>query len=183
MNKEHYIKSPDNKWFDGYSNHDVLILDELRKQTFTCAYLLRLLDRYKMGVEVKGGTRQMVAKVIIVTSSKSPEALWADMAGLADPEDVGQLQRRITEVVQLPKPEDYKHRFLARMRKALEDMGKPEVTEADDKYGEWDNRSGEPVPAYIPAMFQPQPQETPNTGGASASSAPKRARSEILPFS
>ena len=36
-----FTKMPGNRWFCGYDGHDVLILDDLRKETFSYNYLLQ----------------------------------------------------------------------------------------------------------------------------------------------
>ena len=96
-----FIKQSSCKWWDGYNAEEVVILDDLRKGDFFFHQLLRVLDRYKLMVEVKGGSVPMVAKLIIVTCSMPPEQLWARI-GDTENEDVGQLLRRIDRVVQFP---------------------------------------------------------------------------------
>lgn len=64
------------KWWEGYDAHEVVIIDELRESCFTVSDLLQLLDRYEYKVENKGGSRQLLAKHIIITSPKSPENLF-----------------------------------------------------------------------------------------------------------
>ena len=76
-----FFKPPDTRWFDGYDGNDVLVLNDLRKNTFTFSYLLDLLDRYDFQVEVKGGYVSMLAKVIVITCSKSHAGLWAELGG------------------------------------------------------------------------------------------------------
>lgn len=89
-----YIWGPEqDKWFCGYDNHKHVILDEFRGQ-LPYGFLLRLLDRYPMRVQVKGGSREFVADEIIITSPKHPTAWYSDL-----PDDrINQLLRRITEI-------------------------------------------------------------------------------------
>lgn len=82
------------KWFDGYDGHDTVIFDDYRGTELPFTLMLRLLDRYPMSVEIKGGFRPWVAKTIIVTSQLSPE----DAHGHHRGEDLDQLLRRITLV-------------------------------------------------------------------------------------
>jgi hypothetical protein len=93
-NPEAYIKDNSNKWWCGYDQHEVVIIDDMRHDTFEYHKLLRLLDRYPNQVECKGGNRQMVANKIIITSPYSPEQMFAGRIA----EDLGQLLRRITEI-------------------------------------------------------------------------------------
>jgi len=87
----YYVKDPTNKWWDGYDQQDVVIIDDYRRDFATFATLLRLFDRYAMSVEYKGGTIQFNSKMIIVTSPKDPKQTWE---GRSD-EDIQQLMRRI----------------------------------------------------------------------------------------
>ena len=129
-----YIKPPDTKWFDGYDGQDVVILNDLRKGTFTFNYLLELLDRYPFLVEVKGGYRQFVARVVIITCSKSHAELWAQIAGCEN-EHLGQLTRRITKEVQLPLSLFEKRTLVREMRLGVQ---KPMEVGEDELYGRWD---------------------------------------------
>lgn len=82
------------KWFDGYDGHETVIFDDYRGTELPFTLMLRLLDRYPMSVEVKGGYRPWAAKRIIVTSQLTPE----DAHGHHRGEDLNQLLRRITLV-------------------------------------------------------------------------------------
>lgn len=82
------------KWWDGYDAHEVVVVDDFRKDFCTFHELLRIFDRYPYRVETKGGSRQLLAKVIIVTCPWDPEVLFSGRSA----EDVGQLLRRISSV-------------------------------------------------------------------------------------
>ena len=84
------------KWWDGYEGQDGVLLDDLRPEWCKPAELLRLLDpyRYQYRVEIKGGTRHLVATKIWVTCPWHPRDFWKDTT-----EDPGQLIRRLTELV------------------------------------------------------------------------------------
>lgn len=135
---ETYCKPPDSRWFDGYDGQAVTVVNDLRKMTFTFSYLLDLLDRYPFQVEVKGGYRQFVSRVIVITSSKRHEDLWGELAG-AQNEHLEQLSRRITEQVQFPMALADKKALLFRMRTSLKTV----LSEQDDVFGVWDG-SGDP---------------------------------------
>ncbi len=81
------------RWFDGYDGHECAILDDFRPEWCKLSFLLRILDRYPMAVEVKGGMRQWKPKTIYITCPKHPEECYLD-AG----EDIKQLIRRITTI-------------------------------------------------------------------------------------
>lgn len=81
------------RWWQGYDAHDEVIIDDFRGDFCTFHELLRILDRYPFTVEVKGGSRQLVAKKIIITSCAPPERVYKDCG-----EKVDQLLRRLDEV-------------------------------------------------------------------------------------
>lgn len=82
------------KWFDGYDAHETVLFDDLRGEELPFAYFLRLLDRYPVKVEVKGGHRPFCPRNIIITSHHSPEEAFCHVRG----ENMAQLLRRITLV-------------------------------------------------------------------------------------
>lgn len=51
------------KWFDGYNGQQVVILDDFRTQDVKFNNLLRLFDRYRYRVEIKGGYADWTPKV------------------------------------------------------------------------------------------------------------------------
>lgn len=87
-----WVSGKDGKWFDGYDAHEVAVFDDFRKDFCTFHVLLRLLDRYPFRIEHKGGSRQFLARVIIVTCPWAPDVLYDNRSQ----EDIGQLMRRIT---------------------------------------------------------------------------------------
>lgn len=89
-----WISGKNLRWWQGYDGHEDVIIDDFRKDFCTFHELLRILDRYPYTVEVKGGSRQLVAKRIFITCPWHPEDLYDGK------EDVGQLLRRITHVRQ-----------------------------------------------------------------------------------
>lgn len=82
------------KWFDGYDGEPVAVFDDFRAEQCKFAFLLRLLDRYPLRVEVKGGFRQWRPDHIYFTSPFPPEELFRGEAS----EDLRQLLRRIDTV-------------------------------------------------------------------------------------
>lgn len=83
----------DGKWWCGYDGHKNVVWDEFRADQVKFSRLLRLLDKWPIAVEVKGGQRQLVAEKIIITCNKHPK----DVYDKSD-EEVQQLLRRIKEV-------------------------------------------------------------------------------------
>ncbi len=93
--EESYTCMETGKWFEGYDGHENVIIDDIRKDFMKFAVFLRLLDRYAFRVECKGGSRQFLAKKIIITSIYRHEDLWNTR------EDIYQLTRRIDECIHL----------------------------------------------------------------------------------
>lgn len=98
------------RWFDGYDGQTVAVLDDIRsKLVGSFAFFLRLLDRYPMDVEFKGGFVAWVPRVIFVTCPYSPDECFATRATHI-PEDIAQLQRRISWVVKVDEEYDKANR-------------------------------------------------------------------------
>lgn len=89
-----YVKMASNTWWDHYTGQTTVIIDDYRVTMCSFDYLLRLLDRYPMLVEIKGGTVKMNATRFIVTAPQQPEVMWC----LKTPEAIDQLLRRITTI-------------------------------------------------------------------------------------
>lgn len=83
------------KWWEGYDAHPDVVFDEFRGDFATFHEMLRILDRYPYRVEHKGGSRQLLARRIIITSCHPP----ADVYGGVSSEDKKQLFRRIDKVI------------------------------------------------------------------------------------
>lgn len=83
------------KWFEGYDAHENVLLDDIKdlsKEYYS--FLLELLDRYEVRVETKGGSRQFLAKNIIVTSIWHPKNMYQSY------NDAVELLRRIDEIIE-----------------------------------------------------------------------------------
>jgi hypothetical protein len=80
------------KWWDGYDQHETIVIDDFRASHMKFNNLLRLLDQYPYGREVKGGYRWLNSKNIITT--KHPKEVYNK-----SDEDTQQLMRRITKLL------------------------------------------------------------------------------------
>lgn len=91
------------QWFDGYNGQEWVIFDDFRRNMCTLAYLLRLLDRYPMQVQIKGGYINWTPKVIIITSPVNPETAYTYLDKFKNEEKIwdgyDQLERRIDDVI------------------------------------------------------------------------------------
>ena len=95
------------QWFDGYSNQKYALLDDFagKMSKFGLTDLLRLLDRYKLLVPIKGGFASWCPSSILITSNYHPRE-WYDWSsrgkqGLA-------LARRFTYVLEFEEGEEPK---------------------------------------------------------------------------
>lgn len=95
---EFWMSAGSLQWLDGYDGQPVAIIDDFRGKHCTFSFLLRLLDRYPFRVPFKGGFVEWVPKVIFITCPYSPEEVF-EVRGKHLPEDLHQLNRRITRVV------------------------------------------------------------------------------------
>lgn len=83
------------KYFDGYEGDAIALFDDYGGSEFKLSYLLKLLDRYEMKVEIKGSMRQWKPKKIYITSNKEPNMWYPN----AYEEHRLALLRRLTKIV------------------------------------------------------------------------------------
>lgn len=94
---------PGSVWFDGYEDQKVAILDDFRPKDLPFNTLLKVLDRYKLQLPIKGGHVWWQPQKIIITAPGTPEETFG-MEHRGD--DINQLLRRITQVKSFPLPAD-----------------------------------------------------------------------------
>jgi len=99
-----WISSGSLQWFDGYDGQHTAIIDDFRPKGVKFDWLLRLFDRYPMLVPFKGGFVNWGPKVIIVTT---PHPLVDTFEARSKhlPEDIAQLERRVTRSFCFPDDE------------------------------------------------------------------------------
>lgn len=66
-----YSKDPRSKFWCGYRDQENIVFDEFRGG-IDISHMLRWLDRYPVTVEIKGGSRPLMAKKIWITSNIHP---------------------------------------------------------------------------------------------------------------
>ena len=106
-------------WFDGYDNHEAVILDDFNpkpedKETFKL--LLSILDKYPLRVNVKGSSVNWNPTMLIITSQKPPWEYYGNPMTFRDrpevwhkDEELRQLMRRIDLVVTTKGDEKVKY--------------------------------------------------------------------------
>lgn len=90
-----YIKNPNNKWWDGYEQQEVILIDDFRTWSEGIDDLLRLLDRYPYTGETKGSSVKINSPYIYITSILSPSDCYI---GSHQKDGKEQLLRRISEL-------------------------------------------------------------------------------------
>lgn len=95
-NKDYYIceapsHSSSKVWFDGYQGQRTLILDDFAGSFCAFRFLLRLLDVYKLKIEIKGGHVWAVWTTVVITSNIHPSGWYEHI-------DTSPLARRINEI-------------------------------------------------------------------------------------
>lgn len=90
-NPDAYYKNQ-NKWWDGYSNQDVVIIEEWSPEVKgLTSYLKIWADRYPFNAEVKGSSMVIRPKKIIITSNYSMEECFMG-------DDLEALKRRFKQI-------------------------------------------------------------------------------------
>lgn len=82
------------KWFDQYTDQEAVLIDDFTGD-MDLSLFLKILDRYPLNVEVKGGSTSFLAKRIYVTSNLSPEECFP----MATREQHAAIRRRFTRIV------------------------------------------------------------------------------------
>lgn len=88
-----YPKDPNTKFWDGYSGHKHVVIDEFRG-VINISNVLRWFDRYPVLVEVKGSSAVLCAEKIWITSNLDPRKWYPEL----DEQTRDALMRRLTVI-------------------------------------------------------------------------------------
>jgi len=86
-----YPKDPRTKFWDGYRNHEHVVIDEFRGG-IDISHILRWFDKYPVVIEIKGSSTVLNARKIWITSNLDPRTWYSDL----DQETLNALLRRLT---------------------------------------------------------------------------------------
>lgn len=92
-----YWKNDSSKWWDGYCGEEIVVFDDLDIEEYGFRNLLRLMDRYPLRVQVKGGYRQFLCKKLYITCPYNPENYWYG-------NERAEITRRITKIKNFEDP-------------------------------------------------------------------------------
>ena len=96
--EDYWISNATGQWFDGYHGQKAVILDDIRSDTWSFSLLLRLTDRYKFRVPIKGGFVGWVPELIIITAPGNPREVYQNHSTGEAWDGIEQLERRIREI-------------------------------------------------------------------------------------
>lgn len=96
---DYWISHESSSWFDGYQGQGCAILDDIRPNTWPMPTMLRLLDRYKIQVPIKGGFQWWRPRRIIITAPGRPEDVYKNYTTGQPYDNIEQLNRRIDEMI------------------------------------------------------------------------------------
>jgi len=88
-----YVKDT-SKWWDGYEQQQVILLDDYEPNPNNFRNLLRLMDRYPYQGEIKGGYVQINSPVMVFTSEYAPHHYWSGT-------ELKQVERRIDSILEI----------------------------------------------------------------------------------
>jgi len=89
------------QWFDTYDGQQCVIIDDFRSKRVNFSLLLRVLDRYPLSVPIKGAYVNWIPACIIITTPYDTDRTF-EQRNQHLPEDIGQLNRRLTERISFP---------------------------------------------------------------------------------
>lgn len=92
LDGEHPYAMTDSKWWQGYDTQKVIIFDDFYG-SIQYSILLKILDRYPMKVETKGGFKNFHGRQFVLTSNQHPKYWYK-----TERKDLNALKRRIDHI-------------------------------------------------------------------------------------
>ncbi len=100
--------SDDYKWFDGYVGQNIAVFDDFRGDQCKFTWLLRLLDRYPVRSQTKGGFTNFTARTLFITCAVGPAFTYHGKSG----EAINQLKRRICCTINTEKTDTFDEKWI-----------------------------------------------------------------------
>lgn len=123
-----FWKDADRRWFDGYQGEETIVIDDYRPtKDLSFQTILRMVDRYPMKVEIKGGYVNFAPKRIIFTTPKSIDDTFRHLEWLGE-ESIEQLKRRMPHQFQF----DGTNHLLANLQLVEQPEILPDTTETEN---------------------------------------------------
>lgn len=94
---DYWLSNADDKWFDGYTGQKAVIIDDIRASNWDFSRLLRLTDRTRILVPVKGGHVWWRPEIIYITAPGTPREVYSNHSTGESFDGIEQLERRICE--------------------------------------------------------------------------------------
>lgn len=96
-----YWKPSQTRWWDGYQGEKCVIFDDFNHGWFTWDSFMRIIDRYPLKVEYKGGYVDFCATTMVFTTNTHPRYWYKGML-----DRWPALERRITKIIHYTVDED-----------------------------------------------------------------------------
>lgn len=92
-----FIQDPSHKWWPEYNGEHLVLIDDYKSEGtgLPLDQLLRILDRYPVSGEVKGGHVNLGHRYTFITSTIGPEAIWPSYGS----RNVSQINRRLAGII------------------------------------------------------------------------------------
>nr|QKV51240.1 putative replication associated protein [Crucivirus sp.] len=86
------------KWWDGYSQQEAIIIDDFDGR-WPYRDLLKVLDRYPLRVEIKGGTMELNSPFIYITCEHPPSWFWGLTAKYRNNNDAPPSENELEQIM------------------------------------------------------------------------------------
>lgn len=97
-----YVTSGNLEWWDGYDDHEYILIDEFTSR-IPIDMVLRILDIYPMRLPVKGGFVNKNYKKVFITSNYAPTNVYSIISSVQQ----AAFMRRLTRVIHVDQPLDF----------------------------------------------------------------------------
>lgn len=86
------------KWWDKYDYQETILIDDFRQNHCSFETFIKIIDRYPLIIEIKGGSIHINSPIIVITTPKHPLLTYTE-----NNEDQQQITRRCTSILNADK--------------------------------------------------------------------------------